>query len=203
MAGTRGDVAFTTTCLSCGWKCFLVEELGAISLSSFVFPWRGHGARVPSPCPIEVFFRCWGRAGLQGAGGDGSVSRSPSPQALFLRLFGLDHSIWIRFFWFCLHCLWRCFPKQHRGGSLGAEKGKKRQKKKHVLWVSDGKTGGKAGGEERGGTREGKACEHRPSCAPAAPLPPRHPRPHGMGLSVPLWVALGAGGQTGALLSCP
>lgn len=129
MAGTRGDVAFTTTCLSCGWKCFLVEELGAISLSSFVFPWRGHGARVPSPCPIEVFFRCWGRAGLQSAGGDGSVSRSPSPQALFLRLFGLDHSIWIRFFWFCLHCLWRCFPKQHRVGRLGPRKEKMAKKK--------------------------------------------------------------------------
>lgn len=129
MAGTRGDVAFTTTCLSCGWKCFLVEELGAISLSSFVFPWRGHGARVPSPCPIGVFFRCWGRAGLQGAGGDGSVSRSPSPQALFLRLFGLDHSIWIRFFWFCLHCLWRCFPKQHRVGRLGPRKEKMAKKK--------------------------------------------------------------------------
>lgn len=81
-------------------------------------------------------------------------------------------------------------------GRLGLRKEKRAKKNNHVLWVSDGKTGGKAGGEEGGGTREGKACEHRPSCALAAPLPPRHPRPCGMGLSVPLWVALGAGGQS-------
>lgn len=180
-AGTRpscGDVAFTTTCLSCGCKRFLVEDLRAISLSSFVFSWRGHGARVPSLCPVGVF-GCWGRAGPRGAGGDGAVSISPSPQALFVRLFGLDRSVWIRF---CLHCLWRCFPKRHRGGSFGDEKGKKGKKMCPVghRWKNRRK-GGRGGRGWYSGKEKRAACEHRPSCAPAAPLPPRQPGPCGTG----------------------
>lgn len=62
--------------------------------------------RVPSGCFLGV-------GAVQGSGvlvGTALSPDPPAPRLFFLRLFGLDHSIWIRFIRFCLPCLWRCFP---------------------------------------------------------------------------------------------